>query len=131
MKLLYGHVKKVAASDVNVLVLGQSGVGKECIARLLHNMSPRNTGPLVVVDCGATPPNLLESELFGHVKGAFTNAIRDRKGLIESAEGGTLFLTDRHISPESGPVASVSGGKENRRWAIKVQTRIISRQIQT
>ncbi len=94
MKQLYGHVEKVAASDVNVLVLGQSGVGKEHIAGLLHKKSSRKEKPLVVVDCGATPPNLLESELFGHVKGAFTNAIRDRKGLIESAEGGTLFLDE-------------------------------------
>lgn len=101
MKLLYGHVKKVAASNVNVLILGQSGVGKEHIARLLHQMSSRCQKPLVVVDCGATPPNLLESELFGHVKGAFTNAIRDRKGLIESAQGGTLFLDEvGNISPE-------------------------------
>jgi DNA-binding NtrC family response regulator len=101
MKALYGHVQKVAASDVNVLILGQSGVGKEHIARLLHKMSSRYEKPLVVVDCGATPSNLLESELFGHVKGAFTNAIRDRKGLIESAEGGSLFLDEiGNISPE-------------------------------
>ena len=101
MKRLYEHVEKVAASEANILVLGQSGVGKERIARLLHEMSARHEQPLVVVDCGATPPNLLESELFGHVKGAFTNAIRDRKGLIESAEGGTLFLDEiGNISPE-------------------------------
>lgn len=94
MREIYDRIEKVAASDVNVLITGQSGVGKERVARLVHNMSTRRRKPLVVVDCGATPPNLLESELFGHVKGAFTNAIRDRKGLIESADGGTLFLDE-------------------------------------
>ncbi len=101
MKALYGQVEKVAGSDVNVLILGQSGVGKERIAQMLHRLSPRQGGPMVVVDCGATPSNLLESELFGHVRGAFTDAIRDRKGLIESADGGTLFLDEvGNISPE-------------------------------
>jgi DNA-binding NtrC family response regulator len=101
MKMVYDRVEKVAPSDVNVLITGQSGVGKERVARLLHNLSSRRQQPLVVVDCGATPPNLLESELFGHVKGAFTNAIRDRKGLIEAANGGSLFLDEiGNVSPE-------------------------------
>lgn len=85
---------KVAGSNANVLILGESGVGKECIARLLHQLSPRNGSPYVVVDCGSTPPGILESELFGHVKGSFTHAISDKKGLIESADGGTLFLDE-------------------------------------
>lgn len=85
---------KVAGSNANVLVLGESGVGKECIARLLHQLSPRSTSPYVVVDCGSTPPGILESELFGHIKGSFTHAISDKKGLIESADGGTLFLDE-------------------------------------
>jgi DNA-binding NtrC family response regulator len=101
MKAIYERIEKVAASDVNVLITGQSGVGKERVARVLHSMSPRNGRPLVVVDCGATPANLLESELFGHVKGSFTNAIRDKKGLIEAADGGTLFLDEiGNVSPE-------------------------------
>jgi DNA-binding NtrC family response regulator len=101
MKMVYERAEKVAASDVNVLITGQSGVGKERIARLLHSMSARSRRPLVVVDCGATPSNLLESELFGHVKGSFTNAIRDKKGLIEAANGGTLFLDEiGNVSPE-------------------------------
>jgi DNA-binding NtrC family response regulator len=101
MKTVYERAEKVAASDVNVLITGQSGVGKERIARLLHSMSGRSRRPLVVVDCGATPSNLLESELFGHVKGSFTNAIRDKKGLIEAANGGTLFLDEiGNVSPE-------------------------------
>lgn len=94
-------LQKVAGSNANVLVLGESGVGKECIARLLHNFSPRINGPYMVVDCGSTPPGILESELFGHLKGSFTHAISDKKGLIESADGGTLFLDEvGNISPE-------------------------------
>jgi DNA-binding NtrC family response regulator len=101
MKQLYDLVGRVAASDVNVLILGESGVGKERIARLIHQVSRRCAEPFVVVDCGATPTGLLESELFGHVKGSFTHAIRDKKGLIESADGGTLFLDEiGNISPE-------------------------------
>jgi DNA-binding NtrC family response regulator len=85
---------KVAASNANVLILGESGVGKECVARMLHNYSPRKNKPYIVVDCGSTPPGILESELFGHVKGSFTHAIHDKKGLIEAAHGGTLFLDE-------------------------------------
>lgn len=94
MKNLKGLLKKVAGSNANVLILGESGVGKECIAKLLHNFSTRSNGPYMVVDCGSTPPGILESELFGHLKGSFTHAINDKKGLIESAEGGTLFLDE-------------------------------------
>lgn len=85
---------KVAASNANVLILGESGVGKECVARMLHNASPRKDQPYIVVDCGSTPSGILESELFGHVKGSFTHAISDKKGLIEAANGGTLFLDE-------------------------------------
>jgi DNA-binding NtrC family response regulator len=85
---------KVAASNANVLILGESGVGKESVARMLHNCSPRKDKPYIVVDCGSTPSGILESELFGHVKGSFTHAIQDKKGLIEAAHGGTLFLDE-------------------------------------
>ncbi|GAB6190819.1 sigma-54-dependent transcriptional regulator [Desulfocastanea catecholica] len=85
---------KVAASNANVLILGESGVGKESVARMLHNCSPRKDKPYIVVDCGSTPPGILESELFGHVKGSFTHAIQNKKGLIEAAHGGTLFLDE-------------------------------------
>lgn len=85
---------KVAASNANVLILGESGVGKECVARMVHNSSPRKNKPYIVVDCGSTPSGILESELFGHVKGSFTHAITDKKGLIEAAHGGTLFLDE-------------------------------------
>ncbi|MBF0102834.1 MAG: sigma-54-dependent Fis family transcriptional regulator [Desulfobacterales bacterium] len=94
MKELYGLIQKVSKSDVNVLILGESGVGKERVAHLIHELSTRKNNPFVVVDCGSTPSSLLESELFGHVKGSFTNAIRDKKGLIEAADEGTLFLDE-------------------------------------
>ncbi|MCP4348959.1 MAG: sigma-54-dependent Fis family transcriptional regulator [Desulfobacterales bacterium] len=101
MKELYALVERVAASDVNVLLLGESGVGKECIANLVHSLGPRKDHPFAVVDCGSTPTGLLESELFGHLRGAFTHAIRDKKGLIEMADQGTLFLDEiGNISPE-------------------------------
>ncbi|MGC9965405.1 MAG: sigma-54 dependent transcriptional regulator [Syntrophobacteraceae bacterium] len=94
MRELYDLVDRLARSDVNVLILGESGVGKERIARLLHHRGPRRAQPFLVVDCGSTPAGLLESELFGHVRGAFTHAIKDKKGLIEAADKGTLFLDE-------------------------------------
>jgi DNA-binding NtrC family response regulator len=94
MKELYDLIERIAPSDINVLILGESGVGKERVARLIHERGPRRHHPFVVVDCGSTPTGLLESELFGHVRGAFTHAIRDKKGLIEAADRGTLFLDE-------------------------------------
>jgi len=94
-------VMRVASSSVNTLILGESGVGKECIARAIHEHSGRRNGPFVVIDCGSTPAGILESELFGHTRGAFTSAVTDKKGLIEAANGGTLFLDEiGNISPE-------------------------------
>ncbi len=87
-------VTRVAETNVNALILGESGVGKECIAKALHTSGPRRDKPYIIVDCGSTPPGILESELFGHVKGSFTHAIHDKKGLIEAANGGTLFLDE-------------------------------------
>lgn len=101
MGQLYDLVERVAASHVNVLLLGESGAGKECVARLIHDLGSRKEAPFVVVDCGATPTGLLESELFGHVRGSFTHAVRDKTGLIEMADRGTLFLDEiGNISPE-------------------------------
>ncbi len=94
MRDLYRLVKKVAASNVNIMILGESGVGKEYIARGIHLISARRDKPFVVVDCGSTPAGLLESELFGHVKGSFTHAIQDKTGLIQEADEGTLFLDE-------------------------------------
>ena len=87
-------VEQVAESNANVLVLGESGTGKEVVARAIHQVSKRHKGPFVPVNCGAIPAELLESELFGHEKGAFTGAFASRKGRFELAEGGTLFLDE-------------------------------------
>ena len=87
-------IEQVSGTEANVLILGESGTGKEVVARNIHYHSARRTGPFVPINCGAIPPDLLESELFGHEKGAFTGAITSRKGRFELAEGGTLFLDE-------------------------------------
>jgi two-component system, NtrC family, response regulator HydG len=94
MAQVFDLVKKAARSEANILVLGESGTGKELIARAIHANSPRAGHAFIPVDCAALPENLLESELFGHEKGAFTGAIRTKPGLMELADGGTLFLDE-------------------------------------
>ncbi len=94
MEEVLRQVRKVAPQKTTVLVVGESGTGKELVARAIHALSPRAALPFVAVNCGAIPSELIESELFGHVRGAFTDATRTKKGLAEEADGGTLFLDE-------------------------------------
>ncbi len=94
MKEVYGTIRQIADTKTNILISGESGTGKELVAKALHYNSHRADKPLVVINCGAIPDQLMESELFGHVKGSFTGAISDKKGLFEAANGGTVFLDE-------------------------------------
>jgi len=129
---LYGNIEELADSNVPVLIQGESGTGKELVAAAIHNEGERSSKLFVPVNCGALPENLLEAELFGHVKGAFTGAIRDKKGRFELADGGTIFLDEiGDITPtmqvkllrvlQDGTFQRV-GGEDT----IKVDVRVIS-----
>jgi two-component system nitrogen regulation response regulator NtrX len=125
-------IEKVAPTDARVLITGGNGTGKELVARWLHDKSNRCKAPIVEVNCAAIPSELIESELFGHEKGAFTSAINQRKGKFEQAEGGTLFLDeigDMSLSAQAkvlralqeNKIARVGGEKE-----IKVNVRVVA-----
>jgi transcriptional regulator with GAF, ATPase, and Fis domain len=129
---LFGQIERVALSDATVLIHGETGTGKELVAEAIHELSPRSAGPFVVVDCGAIPRELIESELFGHVKGAFTGAAGERRGAFERAHGGTIFLDEigelaLDLQPkllrvlEASTVKPVGGDK-----TIKVDVRVVA-----
>ena len=91
---VFTRSEEVAQSDVSVVIQGETGTGKELIAEVLHELSPRSAAPYVVVDCAAVPRELIESEMFGHARGAFTGATSDRQGAFEAANGGTIFIDE-------------------------------------
>ncbi len=101
MQRIFGTIRELADVNVPVLIQGESGTGKEMVARALHNIGPRSSKPFVVVNCAALPEGTLESELFGHVKGAFTSAIRDKKGYFQQAHTGTIFLDEIAELPQT------------------------------
>ena len=125
-------IEKVAPTDARVLVTGENGVGKELVARWLHEKSNRNSGPMVEVNCAAIPGELIESELFGHEKGSFTSAIKQRIGKFEQANGGTLFLDeigDMSLSAQAKVLRALQEGKITRVGAdkdINVDVRVIA-----
>ena len=94
IRIVKETIEKIAPYDINVLIIGESGTGKDVVARTIHKLSKRKDKPFVAINCASLPPELLESELFGYKKGAFTGAVSDKKGLIEEANGGTLFLDE-------------------------------------
>jgi DNA-binding NtrC family response regulator len=132
MRKVYAAIERVAPTDETVLISGPTGTGKELVASMVHRLSRRAAGPFVAVNCGAVPTNLIESELFGHERGAFTGADRQRKGVFEQSAGGTLFLDEiTEMTPdmqvrllrvlETGVLTRVGGSS-----SIKLDVRIIA-----
>jgi two-component system NtrC family response regulator len=132
MQAVFNFVRKVAPTTAPVLILGESGTGKEMVAQALHRRSPRKSGPFIAINCSAIPESLLESELFGHEKGAFTGAHTQRKGHIEMAAGGTLFLDEIGELPAAVQVKLLRFLQEKRfqrvggRQEIQSDTRVIA-----
>jgi DNA-binding NtrC family response regulator len=132
IKKIKDTIEKVAPTDARVLITGENGVGKELVARWIHEKSNRNSGPMVEVNCAAIPGELIESELFGHEKGSFTSAIKQRIGKFEQANGGTLFLDeigDMSLSAQAKVLRALQEGKITRVGAdkdINVDVRVIA-----
>src|SRR5262249_10069977 len=132
MQAVFASIRKVAATNAPVLLLGESGTGKEMAAAAIHRRSTRKGGPFVAINCNAIPENLLESELFGHEKGAFTGAHIQRKGLLETASGGRLFLDEIGELPPGIQVKLLRFLQEQRvqrvggRQEIQVDTRLVA-----
>ncbi len=122
MQAVFTLVERAASARSNVLLLGESGTGKEVAARAIHQGSDRAGGPFVPVNCGALPADLLESELFGHVRGAFTGADRDRKGLFAAASGGVLFLDEIGAAPQRVQVGLLRALQERRVRPVGAET---------
>ncbi|UJH92579.1 sigma-54 dependent transcriptional regulator [Antarcticibacterium sp. 1MA-6-2] len=127
-----GIIEKVAPTDARVLITGPNGTGKELVAHWLHQKSERSNGPMIEVNCAAIPSELIESELFGHVKGAFTSAVRDRAGKFEAANGGTIFLDeigDMSLSAQAKVLRALQENKISRVGSdkdIKVDVRVVA-----
>lgn len=127
-----GMIEKVAPTDARVLITGSNGTGKELVAHWIHEKSGRSKGPFVEVNCAAIPSELIESELFGHVKGAFTSAVKDRAGKFEAASGGTLFLDeigDMSLSAQAKVLRALQESKISRVGSdkdIKVDVRVVA-----
>lgn len=125
-------IEKVAPTDARVLIMGPNGTGKELVAHWIHQKSQRSNGPMVEVNCAAIPSELIESELFGHVKGAFTSAVKDRAGKFEAANGGTIFLDeigDMSLSAQAKVLRALQENKVSRVGSdkdIKVDVRVIA-----
>ncbi len=125
-------IEKVAATDARVLITGPNGTGKELVAHWLHEKSDRSNGPLIEVNCAAIPSELIESELFGHVKGAFTSANKDRAGKFEAANGGTIFLDeigDMSLSAQAKVLRALQESRVQRVGSdkdIKVNVRVVA-----
>ena len=132
LRQVLDRVEKVAPTDARVLVTGENGTGKELIARAIHRLSPRAEGPFVEVNCAAIPSELIESELFGHMKGSFTGAVEDRAGKFELADGGTLFLDeigDMSLAAQAKVLRALQEGLITRvggARAIKVDVRVLA-----
>ncbi|MFO7720136.1 MAG: sigma-54 dependent transcriptional regulator [Gillisia sp.] len=125
-------IEKVAPTDARVLIMGPNGTGKELVAHWIHQKSQRSNGPMIEVNCAAIPSELIESELFGHVKGAFTSAVKDRAGKFEAANGGTIFLDeigDMSLSAQAKVLRALQENKVSRVGSdkdIKVDVRVIA-----
>ncbi|MBS1511854.1 MAG: sigma-54-dependent Fis family transcriptional regulator [Bacteroidetes bacterium] len=132
IKRIKDQIEKVAPTDARILITGENGVGKELVARWIHEKSNRNSGPIVEVNCAAIPSELIESELFGHEKGSFTSAVKQRIGKFETANGGTLFLDeigDMSLTAQAKVLRALQEGKITRVGAekdINVDVRVIA-----
>ncbi|WP_339611188.1 sigma-54 dependent transcriptional regulator [uncultured Planktosalinus sp.] len=132
IKHIKAIIEKVAPTEARVLITGANGTGKELVAHWIHEKSERSKGPMIEVNCAAIPPELIESELFGHIKGAFTSAIKDRAGKFEAANGGTLFLDeigDMSLAVQAKVLRALQEGKVQRVGNdkdIKVNVRVVA-----